>query len=157
MIRFIAALDSKKGLANNHGIPWQGKLPTDVAYFRSKTINSVIMMGAGWYAEQKQPLPNRRNIVATSSDVPIRAGFEATHNARKFLQEFQGEIWVGGGAGLFTSPISLADELYLTRIDGDFNCTKFFPEFEHDFVLTSQTKPQIENGMTLHFEVWKRK
>lgn len=157
MIRFIAAVDNKLGLADEHGIPWQGKLPTDVAYFRSKTINGVVMMGYGWYIEQKQPLPNRRNVVASSNTDPLRDGFESTHDAREFLRNAAEDIWVGGGAGLFASTLDQADELYLTRIDADFNCTKFFPAFEDKFSLFERSPDHQENGITFRFEIWKPK
>ena len=157
MIKFIAALDSKQGLANENGIPWQGKLPTDVAYFREKTLHGTVMMGYGWYVEQKQPLPERRNIVASSKPEELRPGFERVDNATEFLKNFNGDIWVGGGAGLFASTLELADELYLTLIDADFSCTKFFPEFKDKFELASQTEPQTENNINFRFTVWKRK
>lgn len=157
MIRFIAAIDSKKGLADDHGIPWD--LPSDKKYFRAKTIHSVVMMGAGWYKEQIKPLPERRNIVATSNPAPLRPGFEKTTDARQFLQEYQGEgpdIWVGGGAGLFESTLDLADELYITHLTGDFNCTKFFPDFEDKFELVQKSEPQTENGISFYYTIYKR-
>ena len=157
MIRFIVAIDEKRGLANNHGIPWQGKVPTDVAYFREKTTNSSVMMGYGWYTEQKLPLVNRRNLVATSSDEELRPGFEKITDARKFLSETQDDVWVGGGAGLFASTIDLADELYITRLEGDFKCTKFFPEFDKNFTLKSRSDTHTESDINFCFEVWERK
>lgn len=157
MIRFIAAVDEKLGLADEHGIPWQGKLPTDVAYFRSKTLHGNVMMGAGWYKEQEKPLPDRRNFVATSSIEPLRPGFERVSDAREFLKSFTEDIWVGGGAALFTSTLDLANELYLTRIDADFHCTKFFPAFEDKFELAKRSEDHEENGITFRFEVWKPK
>lgn len=159
MIRFIAAIDSKKGLADDNGIPWQGKLPTDVSYFREKTLGSTIMMGYGWYSEQQLPLSQRRNVVATSSKEPLRPGFEVAHDALDFLKGFQGEgqdIWVGGGAKLFENTISVADELYLTRINKDFNCTKFFPQFEDRFKLMSRSEIKQENDIEFCFEVWEK-
>src|SRR3989344_2552936 len=156
MIRFIAAIDNKRGLANDHGIPWQGKIPTDVAHFRGKTINSTVMMGAGWYKEQEKPLPDRRNIVAMGSPAPLRPGFEGTTDARKFLQEFDGDIWVGGGAALFASTLDLADELHLTLLEADFNCTKFFPEYEQDFEKVSESEPMTENDIIFRFTTWQR-
>jgi len=157
MIRFIAAIDSKLGLANNQGIPWQGKLPTDVAYFRDKTTGSTVLMGYGTYKEFKGPLPERINVVASSKMQPLIPGFKLTNDARKFLLEQSGDIWVIGGSGLFTQTLDLANELYLTRVEGDFGCTKFFPEFTSKFVITSSTKPITENGINLHFEVWEAK
>ena len=134
MIRFIAALDNKRGLANEHGIPWQGKTPTDVAHFREKTLNGNVMMGYGWYVEQKQPLPDRRNLVATPElKEPLRPGFEHVPDATAFLKNAKEDVWVGGGAALFASTIDLAHELHLTLLEADFNCTKFFPEYEQAF------------------------
>src|SRR3989344_9485490 len=157
MIRFIAAIDKKRGVANDHGIPWQGKIPTDVAHFREKTLYGNVMMGAGRYKEQEKPLADRRNIVAMGSPEPLRPGFEGTTDARKFLQEFKGDIWVGGGAALFASTLDLADELHLTLLESDFNCTKFFPEYQQGFEKVSESEPIIENGITFRFTVWKRK
>lgn len=156
MIRFIAALDKNKGIADDHGIPWQGKVPTDVAYFREKTLHGTIMMGTGWYNEQEKPLPERRNIVASSKPIKIREGFEQVTDAREFLKNTPDDIWVGGGAGLFASTLDLADELYLTRLQTDFQCTKFFQEFEDRFELRSETDPLIENGVTFTFQLWVR-
>jgi len=156
MIRLIAAIDSDSGLADDSGIPWQGRIPSDVAYFRKKTIHGTLLMGYGWYSEQKTPLPDRRNLVATTSPLPLREGFEKVGDAREFLKSFKEDIWVAGGAGLFASTLDLVDELYLTQLNGVFNCTKFFPEFENDFVLVSRSKPVVENGISFCFEVWKR-
>jgi dihydrofolate reductase len=157
MIRFIAALDSKNGIANDHGIPWQGILPSDVIYFRSKTIHSNLMMGYGWYVEQKKPLRDRKNLVATTKPKSLRKGFEKVSDAREYLRTSSHDVWVGGGAGLFASTLDLADELYLTRLEWDFHCTKFFPNFTDSFSLREQSEPHTENNITFRFEIWQRK
>ena len=144
-------------MANDHGIPWQGKIPSDVAYFRDKTLHGNVMMGYGWYVEQKQPLPERRNIVATTKDEPMRSGFETAHDAREFLKNFEEDIWVGGGAALFASILDLADELYITQLQGDWHCTKFFPDFKQYFELATEGEPTTENNVTFSFQIWKRK
>ncbi len=156
MIRFIAAIDSKNGLAGEHGIPWQGKIPSDVKYFRDKTLKSTVLMGYGTYAEFRKPLPGRRNLVATSKAGPLLPGFEAVNNARGFLAAANSGIWVIGGAGLFASTLDLADELYLTRVEGDFHCTKFFPAFKSKFKLISSSEHHTENGTNFHFEIWQK-
>lgn len=157
MIRAIAALDSKRGIADDNGIPWQGKIPTDVKYFRDMTENSAVMMGYGWYVEQKLPLPNRRNLVAIDFPEELREGFERVDDAREFLQNSDFDVWVGGGAGLFESTLDLIDELYITQLDQEFSCTKFFPEFTSLFELASESEPITENDITYSFQVWKRK
>ncbi len=157
MIRFIAAIDEKLGLADEHGIPWMGKLPTDLEFFRQKTSVGDILMGYGTYIEFKKPFHNHLNYVAVKGDIELHPGFKQVSDARMFLSNFDNDIWVLGGAGLFTSTLDLADELYLTRIEADFHCTKFFPPFENDFVLSQKGDDQIENSITFRFEVWKPK
>lgn len=157
MIRFIAAIDSKLGLANDQGIPWQGKVPSDVAYFHDKTLNSTILMGYGTYREFSKPLPDRINVVASSKPQSLQPGFQLTTDARKFLVGHKNGVWVIGGSALFTATLDLANELYLTRIDGNFGCTKFFPQFTAKFEMKSSSEIINENGLSLHFEVWLAK
>jgi dihydrofolate reductase len=157
MIRFIAAIDEKRGMANKRGIPWQGQVPTDVATFRKKTMHSVVLMGYGTYAEFEQPLSDRQNFVATAKDESLRAGFIAVSDARKFLQSAVEDVWVIGGPGLFASTLDLAGELHLTQLEGDFHCTKFFPEFQQHFELAEESKPIQERDIRFTFQTWKRK
>ncbi len=159
MIRLIAALDYKQGIANDSGIPWQGKVPGDLKYFREMTSGSIVLMGYATYTEFEQPLPGRRNLVVTRlevSPIKLRQGFEAVENPESFLNSCHDDIWVVGGAKLFGRLISYANELYITQLQADFNCTKFFPEFRHDFVMKSESKPITENSVTYTFQVWTR-
>ena len=153
MIRFIAAVDNQLGMATEKGIPWD--LPSDRLYFREQTKQGLILMGYGTYVEFAQPLHEHLNYVATTGDKDLRAGFQPVPDALAFLREAEQDVWVIGGPGLFAQTINLAEELYLTRIDADFNCAKFFPEFEADFRLVSTTKSQEENNLRFHFEVWR--
>ena len=157
MIRFIAAIDEKRGIADDNNIPWLGKLPSDTEYYRDKIKTGKILMGYGTYQVISKPYHERINYVATNNSEILNEGFEAVKDARAFIQNTDEDVWVLGGAGLFASTIDLADELYLTQVEGDFNCTKFFPKFEQDFELISKTKSLTENGIKFRFEVWKRK
>lgn len=156
MIRLIAAVDNKNGLADEHGIPWQGKLPTDVAYFRSKTLNSNVLMGLVTYNEFSEPLSSRRNLVLNNTDQKLRSGFEEVRDLAGFLKTLKEDLWIIGGAGVFAQTVNQSDELYLTRIDADFHCTKFFPKLEDRFKLVQTSENQQENGITFRFEIWQR-
>jgi len=156
MIRLIAAIDEKRGMANDHGIPWHGKTPTDVREFRQKIQNGNVLMGLVTYKEYTAPPSHHRNLVLNDTDDPLRPGFEEVPDLPALLRDTTEDLWVIGGAGVFAETIGKADELHLTRLEGDFQCTKFFPEFEADFVRVSQSKPLTENGITYRFEVWKR-
>lgn len=157
MIRLIVAIDEKRGMANDHGIPWQGKLPDEIRYFRRHTQHHTVLMGLVTYKEFVAPLSDRRNLVLNDTDEALRPGFEEVRDLQEVLQNPPDDLWVIGGAGVFAQTIAQADELYITQLQGDFHCTKFFPEFESDFDRVSQSPPHTENGITYRLEIWQRK
>jgi len=157
MIKALVAIDEKRGMANEHGIPWQGKIPTDNKYYHDSISTGTLIMGYGMYVEVSKPYPGGTNYVATNSDEPLREGFAAVKDARKFLQEATDDVWNLGGPGLIASTLDLIDELYITQLEGDFNCTKFLPEYEQDFEKVSESEPVTENDITYRFTVWHRK
>lgn len=144
-------------MADEHGIPWQGKIPTDVRYYHEKIRGAITIMGYGMYQELSQPLVNSTNFVATKKETKLRDGFIPVADVQDFLRKTPNNVWVLGGALLFSSTLHLADELYLTQLDRDFNCTKFFPQYENNFVLVQRTEPISENGIAYTFGVWQRK
>lgn len=155
-MRLIAAMDEKRGLATETGIPW--KLPTDAKFFRRQTLTGTILMASGTYREFTKPLHDRTNYVLTHSIEPLKSGFEAVGDVDLFLKAHTKEqINNIGGANLFAQTIQHADELVLTQIQADFHCTKFFPEYEDAFTCVDRSEPVTENGVSFCFETWRRK
>lgn len=155
MIRFIAAIDQKHGLAKNGHQPWH--LPTDEKYFLDQTqkFGGVVVMGHTTYTAIGHPLVERRNIVLSRTPQVIR-GVEVMTDVQEALQAAP-DIWVIGGAVIFEHTLSAADELYLTHIDADFDCDQFFPAYTNQFELVSQSSLQHENGLDFTFCVYKKK
>lgn len=154
-VRVMAAIDSKQGLADEKGIPWD--VPSDRKYLRNKTMGGVLLMGYNTYAEFDSPMSGRRNLVIARDATALRSGFEAVYDVGEFMKTQPDNLWLFGGADAFKQTFKYADELYLTRIEGDFDCTKFFPEFETDFIRIEVSEPQQENGITFQYEIWQRK
>jgi dihydrofolate reductase len=155
MIRFIVAIDDKNGIANDKGIPWN--LPADKQYYRDKIKDGVILMGYNTYAELSHPMSDKINYVATRDLSPLKFGFEPITDPAKLLDEINTDVWVIGGAKIFESLLSYADELYITKIDGDYDCTKFFPDYTKDFELVSETEQKTDNSINFKFTVYKKK
>ncbi len=152
MIRAIAAVDEKLGIAANGGIPWT--IPEDGQYFRQQTETGIVLMGKDTYEEFAEPLPNRRNIVASRHLRTAREGFEIVNDVNEFLQNTLDDVWIIGGAGLYTSTLHYCDELYLTHIEGDFNCDRFFPVYADGFSLLSQSSEQVSGNYRFRFAVY---
>ena len=158
MIRCLVAMDEKQGIADDHGIPWAGKVPGDIKYYHDKMRGYLVLMGYGVYREMTHPYDAKKNYVATTKKgEQLRPGFEPVYDAVEFLKKIKEDIWDIGGAILFASTIDLADEVYATQLQGDFNCTKFFPEFKNEFEMVRESEPITENGVTYTFQVWRRK
>jgi dihydrofolate reductase len=158
MIRAIVAVDDERGMANDQGIPWQGRVPTDAAYFRDSVASGgVILMGHGTYDELSKPLAGGQNYVATRRAEPLREGFIAVADARAFLEQTGEDVWNIGGAALFAATLDLNDELYVTKLQGTFDCTKFFPPYEDMFELADESPPITEDGITYTFCVYRKR
>ena len=154
MIRLIAAIDSRRGIATDSGIPWT--LPGDSAYFRAKTSRGLIVMGRATYDEFAAPLHDRENFVFSSTSSPLRTGFEVVTSLARLRAAHPGEdVWVIGGASVYAETIGQADELLLTQVKGDFDCTKFFPPYQADFTLQGRSEDHQEGGLTYQFETWR--
>ena len=157
MIRFIVAIDSNNGIADEHGMPWQGKIPSDVAYYRGKIKNHTYIIGYGTYAELKNPISDTNVLVATHKTAKLRPGYKQVTDPLEYTKNAKEDVWVGGGAIVFSQLFDLADELYITQLEGDFHCSKFFPDFRTEFELMSSSKTHTENGINFSFQTWKRK
>jgi dihydrofolate reductase len=156
VIRAIAAIDDRRGLGTDTGIPWT--VPADVVHFRAATAGVDVLMGFATYSEFDQPMPGRVNYVATASGRSLRDGFRPVGDVSPFLTgDHPGDLWVIGGAGLYASTLALTDELWLTRVAGDFDCTKFFPVFEGAFELVSDDpSPPVTGVPPIRFQTWRR-
>lgn len=157
MIRAIAAIDDKRGIAVDdrppHGIPWD--IPEDKAYYRTKTSGSIIIMGHNTYGPFRRPLPDRRNIVASHTLKKVGAGFELISNLEAFLLETNEDIWIIGGAELYRTALKYCQELYLTHVEGDFNCDRFFPTYDN-FMLKEKSPVHEQNGHRFYYAIYEK-
>jgi dihydrofolate reductase len=155
VIRAIAAVDDRLGVGTDAGIPWS--VPADVEHFHSATASTDVLMGYATYTEFAAPMEGRTNFVATRGGA-LRDGFEPVTDTVGFVEGYgPADLWIIGGAALFSATLALTEELYLTRIAGDYACTKFFPPFEADFRLVSdQPTPADGDVPAFRFQVWRR-
>jgi dihydrofolate reductase len=130
MISMIAAV------ARNRAIGFQNKLiywlPNDLKRFKQLTTGHTIVMGRRTFESlPKGALPNRRNCVLTNS-VSQLPGCECFGSWDEFVATCQPEeeIFIIGGASLYTSLIDKADRLCLTEIDDTpAQADTFFPDY----------------------------
>ena len=155
MIRIIAAIDNKRGLAKDGQIPWN--LPKDVARFRKLTqsYGANVLMGRKTYELMGSQLKKRTDYIVSSSQIELPEGCTLVKDLDSFLENFNRDIWIIGGAEIYRSSLKYADELYLTNIDADFNCDKFFPDYS-DYKIKDIDGPYTENGLNFSYQLLMR-
>ena len=155
MIRIIAAVDIKRGLAKQGQIPWD--LPSDRRYFamQTKRFGGRVLMGRKTFETIGHSLPSRQNFVL-SHRPPPKPGVELVSDFGQFISQQTSDLWVIGGASVYTLALPWASELYLAQLAADFNCDLFFPDFNDLFALHHTSQPLIENGVTFNYNVYGR-
>jgi len=161
MISFIVAMDKNRVIGKNNQLPWH--LPEDLKFFKRVTMGHSIAMGRKTYESIGRPLPGRQNIIITRKPDYQSDGCMVFHSLREFLQFCKGqseEIFVIGGAEVFTEMFTYADRLYITYIHDEFAGDTFFPNWnEQEWELTS-CEPGLKdekNPFDYEFRVYNRK
>ncbi|MDE6426603.1 MAG: dihydrofolate reductase [Ruminococcus sp.] len=146
MTNIISAI-AKNGVIGSGGkIPWD--LPEDRKYFKKITSGNVIIMGRRTFQEIGFPLPDRYNIIVSSTEnfrsenmVTVPDFASALETGRMYAERNNiPEIFLCGGAEIYRQGLAVADRIYLTEIDSCYSGDVFFPVFsEKIFILTSRT------------------
>jgi dihydrofolate reductase len=154
MIRLIAIVDQKLGMAKNG--QQMVAIPADEARFgeQTKQYGGNVLMGQRTFSVIGHPLPDRQNFVASHDQLP--EGVTTVSDIVPFVKTFSNDLWVIGGASIFQQTIDLADELYLTEVEADFQCDQFFPEHPQ-FELKERSEKQHQNGLDFYYAVYKRR
>lgn len=160
MIRHIVALDEKRGMAKNGAMPpWH--LQQDEAYFTEQTLSEggQVLMGKKTFIEalKYRPLKNRDNYVVTRDPAPIE-GVTVVNDLQQFVADWPQNkaLWIIGGSEIFAQTLDRADELYVTEIQGDFECDRFYPPYLDEFQLRHRGEPIQEHGITYTFCIYTR-
>lgn len=149
MIYLIAALQKNRGLGFGNDLLW--KIPVDTKRFASLTTGHPVVMGRKTWDSipaKYRPLPGRTNIVLTRdhgwhADGAMIA--DSINGAREAAARSPGgeEIWVIGGATVYREFLPLANELWLTLVDGEKPADAFFPEYEACFPHEISREPFV--------------
>jgi dihydrofolate reductase len=134
-ISLIAAIAQNNVIGKNNDLPWH--LPDDMKYFMKTTSGHYVIMGRKNYEsipEKFRPLPNRTNIVVTRQINYKAENCTIVHSLEEALalaqQGHQQEVFIIGGAEIYTQGFLKANRLYLTEIHGTIEGDTYFPEFD---------------------------
>jgi dihydrofolate reductase len=130
-ISLIVAMSKNRVIGRDNKMPWH--LSADLKRFRAITMNAPILMGRKTFESIGKPLIGRTNMILSKNPnyqpdgCHIFNSLEAALNAAKNFGE---ELFIIGGAALYEMALPLAQRLYLTDIDAQFEGDTFFPEID---------------------------
>ncbi len=124
-ISLVVAVADNGVIGRNGKLPW--RLGSDLRRFRRLTMGHPLIMGRKTFESIGQPLDGRDSIVLTRS--PLEAGghgvftasaLEGAISVAQKCARARGvqEIFVVGGAEVFSLAIPSASRIYLTRVHG---------------------------------------
>lgn len=142
-ISMIAAIAREnRAIGKDNRLLWH--IPEDFKHFKDTTSGHAIIMGENTFRSIGKPLPNRTNIVLSQATtfapegvVVVRSIDEALDAAKQFEAE---EVFVCGGASIYRQFLPMADRLYLTLVEGDFEADTFFPDYSEFTKTVSEEK-----------------
>jgi dihydrofolate reductase len=133
IISIIVAIARNNAIGKDNDLLWH--LSEDLKRFRKLTTGHTIVMGKRTFESLPvRPLPNRRSIVIT--DVPGEQieGCVMAYSIREAIDQMEtgAENFIIGGGSVYRQFLPLADKLYLTLVQKDFDADTFFPEIRYE-------------------------
>lgn len=126
-------MDQNKAIGKGNRLLWH--IPEDLKRFKNITSGHAIIMGRKTFESIGRPLPNRTNIVVTSDKSFIAENCTICHTIEDALIEAKKiepeEVFIIGGGQVYNQTINLADKLYLTIVEGEFEADAFFPDYSN--------------------------
>ncbi len=159
MISLIVAHDPNRVIGKNNELPWH--LPEDLAYFKRMTMGKAMVMGRKTYESIGRPLPGRLSIVVTRDPDYSAEGVVIVNSLDEGIEkakEYAPEVMIIGGAEIFNLVMDIADRLYITLIQSEFEGDTFFPAYEDEWVLKSTSEEIIsKNGTSFVYQIYDKK
>ena len=136
IISHLVALSNNFVIGVNNDLPW--KLKKDLQHFSAYTQNKAIVMGRKTFESIGRPLPNRKNIVISSS-LESQEDLEVVPNLNQAIEVASQwnkdnsageEIVLIGGGYVFEESKNIVNKLVLTRVECEINGDVFYPQID---------------------------
>ena len=129
MATIIAAMDNKRLIGVDNGLPW--RLSADLQNFKKLTSGNAIIMGRVTWDSLGRPLPKRHNIVITRNSEFQAEGCTVVSSLEEAIKASgEDKAYIIGGAQIYKLALDLADEMILTEVDTEAQGDTWFPEID---------------------------
>ena len=161
-ISIIVAMARNRAIGKGGDLIWH--LSNDLKHFKEVTSGHTVIMGYKTYASLpgQKPLPKRRNIIISGHLKEAPEGFELANSILDAMKMVfnEEEVFIIGGGMIYEQFLPMADKLYLTKIDKDFDADTFFPIIDYskfDLIDLKVIDEDPQMDCSYRFETWEKR
>jgi len=157
-LALVVAVAENGVIGADGDIPWHH--PEDLARFKRRTVGHPVIMGRRTYESiverLGQPLPERLNIVLSTSDLDLPDGAEQAESLEAAIDRAEATgtdvAYVVGGETVYRQFLPLADRLVWTEVHDTYEGDTYFPSVDRE----AWTEVSREDAGDVSFVVYER-
>ena len=131
-------------IGKNNQLPWH--YSEDLKFFKATTMGTTVIMGRKTFESIGKPLPGRENIVLSHSNLSTSPEVKVFHSINEALSNAQNEnVFIIGGAELFSQTIDQVNGIYLTRVPGSYEGDVTYPMIPKTFKENLQKTKELKD------------
>ena len=147
MLSIIVAIANDNVIGKDNKLIWH--IPEDLKRFKRITDGKTMVMGAMTFLSLGQVLPNRKHIVLCKGvDLDVKDDnvilLEDLNDLNKHIKDDE-EVFIIGGGTIYKLFLPMADKLYITWINQDFDGDTFFPEIDESLWEVVEREKGLKN------------
>ena len=162
-MNIIVAVDKNWGIGNRGEL--LVSIPKDQKMFRQETTGKVVVLGRKTLDTfpQKQPLPNRTNIILTHDTNYQVKGANVVNSVEELLAELKKypseDVYIIGGESIYQQMLPYCDTAHVTQIDHEYQADAFFPNLDGDpaWEMTAEGEEETYFDLEYRFVRYNRK
>ena len=162
-MNLIVAVDKNWGIGNRGEL--LVSIPKDHKMFRQETTGKVVVLGRKTMDTfpQKQPLPNRVNIILSHDKKYQVKGAVVVHSIEELLEELKKypteSVYIIGGESIYRQMLPYCDTAHVTQIDHEYQADAFFTNLDEDseWELTAEGEEETYFDLEYRFVRYSRK
>ena len=132
-LKAIVAMARNRVIGKDGVIPW--RISDELRWFKTATTGHTVLMGRKTWQSLGRPLPNRRNLVLTTTETRLD-GAEIIRSLDEFNPDaYNSDVFIMGGGEIYRQLLPKCSELWLTRVFLEPEGDTVFPDFEGMFTF----------------------
>lgn len=166
-MKAIVAVDSKWGIGKNGDLLVH--IPGDLKYFKKMTMGKILVVGRKTLESFPggRPLPGRATVVLTENEHYTNEDCDVCKKTDDLIQvikdskedlDMAEDVFVAGGGSIYRELLPCCDQLFITKIEGDFDADVYFPDIDEnpDFEMVWESDFHEDNGVRYRFMRYER-